>query len=131
MAYRRPLTPTQMVVITILWLALVIWIISSGLRLDGFHAPQVAEFFVGFAFDVHAGRLNAQISGNVGAHGGNVRREFGLLRDDGGIHVHNAPAQSLHALIRFAQQYAAVGIFEFGGGIGEMAADVAQARRAK
>ena len=35
MAYRRPLTPTQMVVITILWLALVIWIISSGLRLDG------------------------------------------------------------------------------------------------
>lgn len=25
----------QMVVITILWLALVIWIISSGLRLDG------------------------------------------------------------------------------------------------
>ena len=35
MAYRRPLTPKQMVVITILWLALVIWIISSGLRLDG------------------------------------------------------------------------------------------------
>ena len=35
MAYRRPLTPTQMVVITILWLALVIWMLCSGLRLDG------------------------------------------------------------------------------------------------
>ena len=34
MAYRRPLTPTQMVVITILWLALVIWISFSGLRLE-------------------------------------------------------------------------------------------------
>ena len=35
MAYRRPLTPMQMVVITILWLVLVIWMLCSGLRLDG------------------------------------------------------------------------------------------------
>ena len=62
------------------------------LRLDGFHATQITELFVGFAFNVHIGRLNAQIGGNVGAHGGNVRRELGLLRDDGRVHVHNAPA---------------------------------------
>ena len=35
MAYRRPLTPTPDGRHHLLWLALVIWIISSGLRLDG------------------------------------------------------------------------------------------------
>ena len=34
-------------------------------------------------------------------------------------------------MIRFTQQYAAVGIFKLGSSIGEMAADVAQARRAE
>ena len=35
MAYRRPLTPTQMVIISALWLALVLWILFGGARLDG------------------------------------------------------------------------------------------------
>ena len=35
MAYRRPLTPTQMVIISALWLALVLWILFGGTRLDG------------------------------------------------------------------------------------------------
>ena len=35
MAYRRPLTPTQMVIISALWLALVLWILLGGTRLDG------------------------------------------------------------------------------------------------
>ena len=35
--------------------------------------------------------LNAQIGGNVGAHGGNIAAQFGLLVRDGRVHVHNAP----------------------------------------
>ncbi|WP_296957368.1 hypothetical protein [Porphyromonas sp. oral taxon 278] len=35
MAYRRPLTPMQMVIISALWLALVLWIFFGGARLDG------------------------------------------------------------------------------------------------
>ncbi len=35
MAYRRPLTPTQMVIISTLWLALALWILFGGARLDG------------------------------------------------------------------------------------------------
>ncbi|WP_297192682.1 hypothetical protein [uncultured Porphyromonas sp.] len=35
MAYRRPLTPTQMVIISALWLALVLWILFGGARLNG------------------------------------------------------------------------------------------------
>lgn len=36
MAYRRPLTYSQMIVIALLWLALVVWILVGSPRLDGF-----------------------------------------------------------------------------------------------
>jgi len=35
MAYRRPLTYSQMIVIALLWLALVVWILVGSPRLDG------------------------------------------------------------------------------------------------
>ena len=101
----------------------------GGLGFYAFLPAQVAELFVGFALNVDRLFGQAQIGGDIGAHGGNVRGEFRLLRDNGGIDVDHAPARRLDAFIGFAQQHAAVGIFEFGGGIGEMAADVAQTSR--
>ena len=35
MAYRRPLTYSQMIVIALLWLALVVWILVGSPKLDG------------------------------------------------------------------------------------------------
>ena len=35
MAYRRPLTYSQMIVIALLWLALLVWILVGSPRLDG------------------------------------------------------------------------------------------------
>ena len=52
--------------------------------------------------------------------------QFGLLGDDGAVHVHYAPTLSLHGGVGLAQQGAAVGVFMFGGGVGEVGADIAQ-----
>ena len=35
MAYRRPLTYSQMIVFALLWLALVVWILVGSPKLDG------------------------------------------------------------------------------------------------
>ena len=35
LAYRRPLTYSQMIVIALLWLALVVWILVGSPKLDG------------------------------------------------------------------------------------------------
>ena len=60
-----------------------------------------------------------------------MRREFGALGDDGAVGIDRLPAGLAHGGVGAAQELAAVGAGKFGGGVGEVAADVAQASGAE
>jgi hypothetical protein len=73
----------------------------------------------------------AQRVGDALAHGRDMRRKPGRLRDHGGIDVADLPAALAHPLGRLAQQLDRVGTLETLVGVGKVAANVAQARAAE
>lgn len=58
-------------------------------------------------------------------------RQARRLGDHGAVHVDELPACGLHGAQGFGQQHGRIGAFELGVGVGEMAANVAQAGRAQ
>ena len=98
---------------------------------DAFAASGEAEFFGGGRLDVDAVDGDAEVVGDVCRHPRDVRRHLRRLRDDGGIDVADAPAALLQLLGDAAQQDAAVDAGKRRVGVREMAADVAQPRRAQ
>jgi hypothetical protein len=65
--------------------------------------------------------------GQAAAHGLDVGRQLGRLRDHRAVDVDRPPAGLPHRRQRARQQHHGIGAGELGGGVGEMAADVAQA----
>lgn len=86
---------------------------------------------VGLALDVHAARLDAEIGGDVGGHGGDVGRDPRRLRDHGRIDVADAPAGLAHGSHRPAHQRTAIGAAPAFVAVRKQAADVAERRRAE
>ena len=75
--------------------------------------------------------LDAEIGGDVGGHGGDVRGDFGRLGDHRGIHIAHPPASGTHRGQRATQQYAAIGAAQTLVAIGKHAADIAETRGAE
>ena len=78
--------------------------------------------------EVDLSRIDPEVRGKILAHGGEIGRELGSLRDHRGIDVGDPETERFDQAERPAQEDAAVDPRERRLGIGEMPADVAEAR---
>ena len=69
--------------------------------------------------------------GDARAHGRDVRRELGRLRDHGAVDVADLPARRAHAARGLGQQHDGIGAAELRIGVGKVPADVAEPGRAE
>ena len=93
-------------------------------RSDTFFASDEPHRFIGGGFNTHPLRGNAQRLGDVLLHLSDVRRDLGLLREEGRINVDNAPARARDLSRRFAEKYMARSAFPTGIGVGKKVSDV-------
>jgi len=79
-----------------------------------------------FGLHTHLRGADAQRSGELPLHAGNVRGELGALQPDRGIHVHNGVAGPLKELADVAKKQEARSVAPPGGSVGEKVADIAK-----
>src|SRR5262245_28167089 len=77
---------------------------SNGHRGDAFLAPDESHAFVGGRFNPHLFNPDLQGGSDVFLHRGYVRIDLGLLRDDGGIHIHQGTASGTDGVRRFLKE---------------------------
>ena len=98
---------------------------------NAFAATGETELLGGLALDVDLLRRDAQVGGDIGAHGCCVRCNLGRFGDEGAIEVAHFPASGSDQRHCTAQQLTAVGTFPLRVGIGKMTTNITQAGRTK
>ena len=84
-----------------------------------------------FALTLTAPEATPSRDGERRGHGGQVRREPGLLGDDRAVGLRQGEAAAADQLVRGAQQLHRIGVLPLGIAVGKQLADVARARGAE
>src|SRR5947207_8277258 len=87
--------------------------------------------FTALGLDAHLAGADSQGCSNLLLHARNVRGKLRALESDSRVEVHNHPASPAEKLPDVAKKQQARGVVPLGRSVGEMAADVAQSRRAQ
>ena len=101
---------------------------SNGLSRDAFFAAFKAETFGGGGFHADIFRCDAACTRNVLAHRLAIRRKLRCLRSDDAIDIEDLEAFFTEQIRSCLEQLERIGIFIGWVGVGEMLADIPQAR---
>ena len=101
---------------------------SNGLSRDAFFAAFKAETFGGGGFHADIFRCDAACTRNVLAHRLAIRRKLRCLRSDDAIDIKDLEAFFTEQIRSCLEQLERIGIFIGWIGVGEMLADIPQAR---